>query len=37
MQLASEAAFQGVFSIETSDRDPYTEVQQTIDAIVQHL
>lgn len=37
MQIANAAGFRGVFSIETGDRDPYTEVQQTIDAMLPHL
>jgi sugar phosphate isomerase/epimerase len=38
MQIAKDAGFQGVFSIEAGGRqDPYIEVQTIVDALVQHL
>ena len=37
MQIAAEAGFQGIFSIEADDDDPYTEVQKTVDALLQYL
>lgn len=38
MQIAKDAGFKGVFSIEAGGRgDPYAEVQKIVDALVQNL
>src|SRR5829696_6534746 len=38
MQIAKEARFPGVFSIEAAGReDPFLEVQTIVDALIQHL
>ena len=38
MEIAKDAGFTGVFSIEAGGRtDPYVEVQTIVDALVQHL
>ena len=38
LQIAKDAGFTGVFSIEAGGRtDPYVEVQTIVDALVQHL
>ena len=38
LRIADEAGFTGVFSVEASGRmDPYVEVQEMVDALVQHL
>jgi hypothetical protein len=38
MRIATESGFTGVFSIEAAGRgDPYVEVQQIVDALVENL
>lgn len=37
MQIAQDAGFQGIFSIEVGDGDPYAEVQKSVDALLQYL
>jgi hypothetical protein len=38
MQIAKDAGFEGVFSIEAGDgTDPYVGVQTIVEALVQHL
>ena len=38
LQIARDAGFQGVFSIEAGGQaDPYVEVQQIVDALIEHV
>ena len=37
LQIATDAGFQGIFSVEAGEGDPYVEVQKTVDALMEHL